>query len=70
MKMNKEILIDYTNWRGERRWRKIRPMTIIFSASQWHPELQWLLKAVDAESGQVRQFAFKDIHEFKTEEPR
>ncbi|UYO50316.1 WYL domain-containing protein [Rhodopseudomonas palustris] len=60
-----EALIDYTNWRGERRWRRIVPLRIVFQNSEWHPAPQWIMHAVDVETGAIREFAMKDIHEWK-----
>lgn len=58
----KEVLIDYTNWRGERSTRRIIPLSIAFENNEWHPESQWLLEAVDVEKGDVRTFAMQNIH--------
>ena len=60
-----EVLIDYTNYRGERAVRRIRPLTVRFENNEWHPETQWLLLAVDIEKGATRDFAVKDIHSWK-----
>lgn len=57
-----EVLIDYTNWRGERGRRRIQPLRIVFENNEWHPESQWLLEAVDVEKGQERSFALAQIH--------
>ena len=63
----KVVEIDYTNWRGERRKRLIRPTgRLDFENTQWHSETQWLLEAID-EDGKIKQFAMKDIHSW---EPR
>lgn len=59
------VLIDYTNWRGERRWRRIVPKSVQFENSEWHHETQWILHAVDIEVGATREFAMKDIHAWK-----
>ena len=56
------VIIDYTNWRGERRKREIIPYRIDFENTEWHPDTQWLLEAFDCEDGEVKQFAMKDIH--------
>ena len=57
-----EVIIDYTNFRGERALRRIRPLTVRFEAIEWHEEVQWLLRAVDVERGATRDFAMADIH--------
>jgi hypothetical protein len=63
---NKRIKIDYTNWRGERRWREVRPVSLSFASTSWHPEPQYLLTCVDIEDGKEKQFAAKDIHDWET----
>jgi hypothetical protein len=37
------------------------PESIWYGTSEWHPESQWFLRAIDAEKGEVRDFAFADI---------
>lgn len=56
------VSIDYTNYRGERRARLIRPLSLYFGTTDWHPTPQWLLHAVDCEKGEVRDFAMSSIH--------
>ena len=59
-----ELKIDYTNWRGERRERLIQPLDLYFTSDQWHTTPQWLIRAVDVEKGEVRNFAVLNIHSF------
>lgn len=54
-------IIDYVNWRGERGRRRIIPKRILFGATEWHPEPQWLLEALDLDKGETRLFAIRDI---------
>ena len=63
--MPDRVTIDYTNWRGERRERDVLPHSIVFEATRWHPEPQWLLRAVDLEDYVPKEFAMKDIHSWK-----
>ena len=58
----RQVVIDYTNHRGERAPRRILPLRIVWESSQWHPAEQWILVAVDIEKGVERSFAMKDIH--------
>ena len=58
-------VIDYTNHRGERSKRRIRPHTIQYENSEWHPETQWILHAYDLTKGSHREFAMKDIHSWE-----
>ena len=60
----KEILIRYTNYRGETALRRIIPISLRFGSTQWHPEPQWLLEAFDLDRRAARAFAFKDILEW------
>lgn len=59
------VTIDYTNWRKERRRRKIQPLRLAFKNTEWHPDTQWLLEAADCEDGKIKEFAMKDIHSWE-----
>lgn len=60
--IRKHVIIDYTNWRGERGLRRIVPLSMHFENNEWHPETQWLLEADDVEKGETRTFAVVNIH--------
>lgn len=51
----------YRNWRGEVSQRRVRPLGIRFGSTEWHPEPQWLLRAVDLDKDEEREFAMRDI---------
>jgi predicted DNA-binding transcriptional regulator YafY len=69
MEFDKRVDIDYTNWRGERRVRRIEPQAIgIPLSSEFHPQRQWCLQAIDCEDGKQKDFALKDIHSWKPAE--
>lgn len=57
-----EVIIDYTNWKGERSTRTVVPDVIYWGSNEWHKEPQWLLTAFDVEKQAKRNFAMKDIH--------
>lgn len=59
------VLIDYTNWRGERGERVIEPRHIEFTSTEFHKEPQWILKAWDVDKGAWRDFAMKDVHSWR-----
>jgi predicted DNA-binding transcriptional regulator YafY len=59
------IVIDYTNYRGERARRRILPNRLWFGAADWHPEPQWILDAWDIQKGAIRSFAMRDIHSWE-----
>lgn len=61
---SKEVMIDYTNHRGERALRRIVPMRLVFESNEWHPEIQWLLEAVDVDRAKSRTFALVNIHQW------
>ncbi len=60
--MHQVVEIDYTNWRGERSKRRIVPMRLLWENSEWHPETQWVLYALDVEKQEGRSFALASIH--------
>lgn len=63
----REIL--YTNHRGEKGWRRIRPIKLWFGDTAWHAGNQWFLKATDLEKGELRSFAVKDIESWSKAGP-
>lgn len=58
---NQIVSIVYTNYRGETSVRRIIPKRVWFGSTEWHPEEQWLLDAIDVEKEVERSFAMKDI---------
>ena len=56
------VKILYKNYRGDTAVRMIHPRRVWFGSTDWHPEEQWLLDALDVEKGAMRTFAMKDIH--------
>lgn len=61
------VTIVYTNYRGETAERKIIPKKIWFGATEWHPEEQWLLEALDVAKNEDRHFAIKDIKNWQVD---
>jgi predicted DNA-binding transcriptional regulator YafY len=61
------VVIDYTNYRLERRERRILPVTLFYGSSPWHPGEQWFLRALDVEKKETRDFAMADIHGWRAE---
>ncbi len=55
------VTIFYTNYRKETAERKIIPKKIWLGSTEWHPEEQWLLEALDVAKNEDRHFAMKDI---------
>ncbi len=67
IKAEQEVRILYINYRGEKGWRRIQPLNIWFGSTEWHPERQWLIDAIDLEKKATRSFALSDIQAW--EEP-
>ncbi|CAH1656784.1 hypothetical protein CHELA1G11_11170 [Hyphomicrobiales bacterium] len=53
--------IFYTNYRGESGERRIIPISVRWGSTEWHPRPQWLLRAMDVDKGEEREFAMSDI---------
>ncbi len=51
----------YTNHRGEMAVRHVRPLFMEFVATEWHPEAQWILRAIDMDKDVERLFAMRDM---------
>lgn len=60
-----DVIIDYTNWRGERGERRIRPLRIYHGASQYHRDPQWIMIALDVSKRAERHFAMAGIHSWR-----
>lgn len=56
------VVIDYTNWHGERRSRRVIPTGLRFMATEHNTTPQWILLAVDMEKSANRAFALKNVH--------
>ena len=59
------VIIDYTNWRGERYEREITPHSIEWGSNQWHPEPQFLMLAWCHKSKANKCFAVNKIHSWR-----
>jgi predicted DNA-binding transcriptional regulator YafY len=59
------VEILYTNYRGEKGWRRIRPLRMRFGQTSWHPDSHWLLDALDLDKKAERSFAMRDIGEWR-----
>lgn len=63
--------IDYTNWRGERAWRRIRPDRLVWEdegTSPFHKGSGWVLVAFCLRAEAERRFRLVDIHEMRVPE--
>jgi predicted DNA-binding transcriptional regulator YafY len=66
----KDVEITYTNWKKVKGKRTIRPINVWFGKTQYHPEDQWLLKALDVDKGEDRDFAMSDIEGWQPIHPK
>jgi len=57
----KQIKFAYKNWRGETSTRIAIPTGLWFGSTEWHPDEQWFIKAIDVEKGEIRDFALIDM---------
>lgn len=58
--MYQPLWLRYTNWKGENRVRRIIPGALFWGTSEpWHKEPQWILPALDYQSGERRDFALQ-----------
>jgi predicted DNA-binding transcriptional regulator YafY len=61
------VLIDYTNWRGDRSMRRIVPVSLKFETNNFHvgEGWSWFLLAWDVDRAAYRVFSMRKIHEWK-----
>ncbi len=62
---NVAVEVLYKNYRGETGLRKIIPVGVYYGNNEYHPEVQWILKVWDLEKQAFRDYALKDILEWK-----
>ena len=55
------VSIVYTNWKNVTATRTIRPIEIWYGSTEYHTSEQWLLRALDIEKNEERNFAMQDI---------
>jgi len=67
--MDGNVWIDYTNHRGERRWREIVLRAIWYGSTSFYPETGWLVDALDVEKNADRTFSLYSIHGFSRTKP-
>lgn len=59
--VNEKISFLYLNHRGKIGTRKVIYDGVRYGTSEWHKEPQWLLKGIDIDRNQIREFAMKDM---------
>jgi hypothetical protein len=55
------IRFNYINWRGERGVRRAEVIRIYKGSTKYHPEVQYLMEAIDLDKKEIRVFALKDM---------
>lgn len=63
----KIVYFQYTNYKGESQLRRVIPNEIWFGRSEFHDGEQWFLRALDLDKSDFRNFAMKEIKEWKRE---
>lgn len=66
---NRIVCIRYCNHAGVESIRRIEPLRVWFGTTRWHPERQWMLRAIDLDKDAMRDFALRDILSWGVEEP-
>ena len=61
------VVIDYTNWRGERKLRRVLPLNFYHGSNEWHKDDQWIMKAHDLDRDEEREFAMSGVHSWMTD---
>lgn len=60
-----EVCFEYTNHRGVTATRRVVPIKIWFGSNIYHVSPQWILKARDVERNLERDFAMRDIRNWR-----
>jgi hypothetical protein len=58
----KTVLINYTNWRGIRGNKRIRPTGLAFTSNEYHTTPCWMLLARDLDIDEDRTYPLQNIH--------
>ena len=63
-----EVSILYTNWKGVTAWRRIVPQSLWVGATEFHPDVQLFMKALDLDKSETRDFSVRDIQAWAPED--
>lgn len=66
--LEQTVEFEYLNWQNKLATRRVRPVKggIRFGSNEWHKEEQWLLTGIDVEKNVKREFAMKDIRNWRS----
>lgn len=56
-----ELRFGYTNWEGRNSQRRVRPISVRYGQSKWHPRDGWLMLAIDLDKNEEREFSMRDM---------
>jgi len=56
-----KIPFTYTNFRGETALRNVKPVSLRYGFTEFHPIPQWLMRGIDLDRNVEREFAYNDI---------
>lgn len=62
---NHNIRFTYTNYKKETAQRLVTPIGMRYGKTDWHPDYQWLLRAYCHDRKAERDFALKDIRDWR-----
>jgi predicted DNA-binding transcriptional regulator YafY len=54
------IRFRYTNWQGKTAMRFATPKRVMFTATKYHPDKCWIMRAFCHDKGEIRNFALGD----------
>lgn len=66
MREGNPVKIIYRNWKGITSERNILPERIWWGSTEWHPEPQWMMRALDLDKSEIRNFAMQDVLSWST----
>lgn len=58
----RSLRFSYTNYRGVPSVRYATPKRWWFGSTEYHPDPQWIMSAMDHDKGQMRDFAVSDCN--------
>ena len=61
----RRVVIDYTDWKGDRQKIIVVPKILFFGSTSEHPELQWMMTGYDEQLQADRTYAMKGIHNWE-----
>ena len=62
--MNENVKILYKNHRNEVAWRPVKPLRFYFGKTDFYPDPQWIVHAIDLDKNAFRDFALTNVLEW------